>query len=82
MPVPDYQSLMLPVLRALKDGDCVDTKALNERVSELLQLSPADLSETLSSGQNTLKNRVAWAKTYLKSAGLLSSPQRGHSVIT
>jgi restriction system protein len=82
MAVPDYQSLMLPVLMAstageVRIGDAVD------RLAELLNLTPDDRAQLLPSGKQTLfGNRVHWAKTYLSKAGLLESTRRGHFKIT
>ncbi len=82
MPVPDYQTLMLPVLRSSKEGevrigDVVDKLAIE------LDLTDDDLSEMLPSGkQSTFSNRVHWAKTYLKQAGLVEPTRRGHFRIT
>lgn len=83
MPIPDYQTAMLPLLRLAGDGqehrfrDAVDTLA-----SEF-QLSDAERSELLPSGTAFLfNNRVGWASTYLKQAGLLSALKRGVFRIT
>src|SRR5271165_498541 len=82
MAVPDYQSLMLPLLRAstadeVRIGDAVD------RLAEQLNLSPDERAQLLPSGKQTLfGNRVHWANTYLAKAGLLESTRRGHFRIT
>jgi restriction system protein len=82
MTVPDYQSLMLPVLLAstigeVRIGDAVD------RLADQLNLTPEDRAQLLPSGKQTLLgNRVHWAKTYLTKAGLLESTRRGHFRIT
>jgi restriction system protein len=82
MPVPDYQSLMLPVLLVsaadeIRIGDAVD------RLAEQLNLTPDERTQLLPSGKQTLfGNRVHWAKTYLTKAGLLESTRRGHFRIT
>jgi restriction endonuclease Mrr len=61
MPVPDFQSLMLPVLRAVANGD-ISAADLRSRLAEDLRLTEADLSEMLPSGrQTTFANRTAWA---------------------
>ena len=62
MPVPDFQSLTLPVLREFADGAEHATKEIRQHVAERLQLTPEDLAEVLSSGHQTrFANRVAWA---------------------
>lgn len=82
MPIPDFQSLMLPVLKLFGDGV--------ENVAECLPhlqtqfaLSDEEAQELVPSGSMTiLKNRTHWARTYLSKAGLLTSPQRNQHVIT
>lgn len=82
MAVPDYQSLMLPVLKSaavdeVRIGDVV------ARLADELELSEADRAEMLPSGrQTTFANRVHWAKTYLKQAGLIDPTRRAHFQIT
>lgn len=84
MAVPDYQSLMLPVLRFAGEGkDETSTGAAVEVLAKELGLTEEDLKEMLPSGiQSTFVNRVGWASTYLKKAGLLESTRRGHYRIT
>lgn len=82
MTVPDYQSLMLPVLKTALAGE-VRVGDVVEQLAGELGLSEADRAELLPSGrQTTFANRVHWAKTYLKQAGLINSPRRAHFVIT
>ena len=83
MPVPDFQTLMLPVLREFADGAEHATKDIRQRVADRLQLAPADIAELVpSGGQTRLANRVAWAHVYMKRAGLLASARRGVYRIT
>src|SRR4051794_12407804 len=78
MPVPDYQECMLPVLELLADGQDHKLRDLTKAVADRFKLSDAERAEILPSGQQTMiSNRVAWAKTYLKKAGLLANPVRG-----
>lgn len=80
--VPDYQSLMRPVLECAAEGEVriSDVVAL---LGEKLSLSHEDKDEVLPSGKQTrFANRVHWAKSYLKQAGLVKSTRRGHFVIT
>ena len=78
MPVPDFQSLMLPTLNALSDGAAAPIRAVRERVADAEGLSPDELREMLPSGhQPVFNNRVGWALTYLQRAGLLESVRRG-----
>lgn len=82
MAVPDYQSLMLPVLRQASKGEVRIGDAV-EHLSEQLGLSDEDRAELLPSGKQTvMANRVHWAKTYLKQAGLVESTRRAHFKIT
>jgi restriction system protein len=74
---------MLPLLRFAADGK---EHALKEAVAGLaveFQLTDAEKNEYLPSGQQTVfQNRVGWARTYMKKAGLLASPRRGFLAIT
>ena len=83
MPVPDYQTVMLPVLQCIADGEEHSMKEVYQKIAEMFQLSDEEKAERLpSGGQSTFENRVGWAKTYLKKSGLLSSPRRGVIRIT
>ena len=83
MAVPKYNELMKPLLMAIKDGGNYKIKDVTATLAKQLGLSTEDLAEMLPSGRQTVfKNRVGWAKTYLKKAGLLDSPARATIVIT
>ena len=84
MAVPDYQSLMLPLLEfARARSDEVSTDEAVEALAAELGLTEADLREMLPSGvQTTFANRVGWAATYMKKAGLLEPTRRGYYRIT
>jgi len=83
MAVPDFQTLMLPVLREFADRLEHATKEVRQRVADRLQMTPADIAELVpSGGQTRLANRVAWAHVYMKRAGLLASTRRGVYRIT
>lgn len=78
MPIPDYQTLMLPLLRFAADGNDHTTREAVEVLATEFQLTPAERNELLASGQQAIfNNRVGWANSYLKKAGLLESPRRG-----
>jgi restriction system protein len=78
MSVPDFQTLMLPVLKQLSSNGEQPPAAIREAVANAFQLTPEDLAEMLPSGrQATFANRVAWALGYLKQAALAESPRRG-----
>jgi restriction system protein len=77
MPIPDFQSVMLPLLQVLSDGKEWKMRDATDAIAARFQLSPAERSEMLPSGQQTLlSNRVGWAKTHLKGAGLILNPSR------
>ena len=84
MAIPDYQSVMLPLLRfaAEKKGETSTGEAV-EVLSKEFGLTDEDLRELLPSGiQSTFVNRVGWASTYMKKAGLLEATRRGYFRIT
>lgn len=81
--IPDYQTLMLPVLKLAADGAEHKFSHAVELLAEELSLSTEERNELLPSGsQAVFNNRVGWARSYLKQAGLLSSPKRGFFTIT
>lgn len=84
MAVPDYQSLILPLLQfVVKKGDETSTSEAVEALAKELGLTDEDLKEMLPSGiQSTFFNRVGWASTYMKKAGLLEATRRGFYQIT
>lgn len=80
--IPDYQTLMLPVLRLA--AECETRVAdVAERIADDLGLTPEERDELLPSGrQRLLHNRIHWAKFYMNKAGLIASPARGRFVAT
>jgi len=83
MAVPDFQTLMRPVLVALEDGTPHSTKAIRDVLAEEFELTPEDLAEKIPSGRaKTFQNRVGWALTYMLRAGLLSRPKRSTYQLT
>lgn len=83
MAIPDYQSCMLPLLGFYADGREKTFRETVEALAEGFQLSDEERREMLPSGQQEVfANRVGWARTYLKKAGLIESPRRGISRIT
>jgi restriction system protein len=80
--IPDYETLMLPVLKAAAGGEVAIRDCIS-RIADHLGLSGAERNEMLPSGkQTTFANRVHWARTYLAQAGLLEATRRGHFQIT
>jgi len=84
MAVPDYQSVMLPLLRFTGErNDEASTGEAVEVLAKEFKLTDEDLKEMLPSGiQSTFVNRVGWAATYMKKAGLLEATRRGYYRIT
>ncbi len=82
MPIPDFQTAMLPVLSAFKDGANSVSDVLPVLVNQF-GITPAEQAKTIPSGRLTsLQSRAHWARTYLSKAGLLISPKRNQHVIT
>jgi restriction system protein len=83
MPIPDYQSLMLPVLEVSSDNQEHSLRETIQILANKFELSDSEKRELLPSGaQPVFDNRVGWARTYLKKAGLLNSTKRGFFKIT
>lgn len=82
MGIPDYQTVMLPLLRLTSDGKEHQIREAVERLANQFNLSEGERKETLPSGGTIFDNRVGWARTYLKKAGLLSYPKRTYFAIT
>jgi restriction system protein len=81
--IPDYQSLMLPVLTYVSDGVEHRMAEVIVGLADVFKLTEAERLELLPSGQTPLfNNRVHWAKTYLKKAALIDSPKRATIIIT
>lgn len=76
--LPDYQSIMLPLLKIVADEQEHTIRDLIESLASIFDVKEDERKMLLSSGnQPIFDNRVGWAKTYLKKAGLLESPRRG-----
>ncbi len=74
---------MLPLLRYFADGVEHTQRDVLPVMAEKFQLTDMELAEQLPTGrQGRFDNRVAWAKTYLKQAGLLENVKRGVFRIT
>ncbi|MFZ1989902.1 MAG: restriction endonuclease [Alphaproteobacteria bacterium] len=80
MPIPDYQALMLPVLRAAARGE-TRVPEVADTLADELGLSQEERDQLLPSGrQRLLHNRIHWAKFYMHKAGLIDQPRRGQFV--
>jgi restriction system protein len=83
MPIPDFQSLMRPLLEAHADGKEHINRDLVAQLGEQFGLTEEERREMLPSGGARLfDNRIGWAKSHITQAGLLNSPRRAVSVIT
>jgi restriction system protein len=83
MPIPDYQSIMLPLLKFAGDKKEHSIREAIEHIANIFNLSEEERREVLPSGQQyIIDNRVSWARTFLKKAGLLESTKRSYFKIT
>ena len=83
MAIPDYQTIMLPLLKFAGDGQEHSLRETIDFLAHEFNLSDEERKEFLPSGsQATFDNRVGWARTYMKKAGLLESTRRGYFCIT
>jgi restriction system protein len=83
MAIPDYQTVMLPLLRFAADKREHSTREAIEELANHFSLTEDERKELLPGGsQATFDNRVGWARTYMRKAGLLESPRRGYFTIT
>lgn len=83
MSIPDFQTLMRPLLELHSDGKEHINRELVNALSQQFSLSDEERREMLPSGRaKTFDNRVGWAKTYISNAGLIESPKRSVSIIT
>lgn len=82
MAVPDFQTLMLPILRLAATGEIKSSSAI-VAMADQFSLSDEERKELLPSGrQSKIANRVHWAVTHLAKAGLLNRPRRGHFALS
>lgn len=83
MSLPTYDQLALPLMLLLSELDQpIKISDAANILAERSKLSSEVLSQTLPSGKNIFKDRVAWSKTYLVKAGLINQPQRGYCEIS
>ena len=83
MAIPDYQSLMLPVLKIAGDGNQHNTRETITLLADQFGLTDAERKQMLASGvASVFDDRFGWARYYLKRAGLLQNPKRGYFQIT
>ena len=81
--IPDYQTIMLPLLKVMNDKNTHKLRNLIELLQTKFQLTEAEKNELLPSGSQAIfDNRVGWAKFYLEKANLLKTEKRGFYRIT
>jgi len=81
--VPDFQTIMRPLLAALDDGEAQSVKSVRAALAARFALTQDDLDEMIPSGRaKTFSNRVGWATTYLYRAGVIERPKRSTYRIT
>ena len=82
-PIPDFQTLMLPLLTYIGDTIEHSNSETTQHLATQFNLSEDQLKEMLPSNKQAIfYNRVAWAKAYLKMAGLIENTRRGYFKIT
>lgn len=81
--IPTYEEILLPFLKHLKDGSEHSLSETHDALAQEFSLSEEEVRELLPSGQQAIfRNRIGWARTYLKKAGLVVSTKRAHFKIT
>lgn len=81
--IPKYEEIMLPFLKYLSDEKVHSLSKTHDALAMEFKLTDDELRELLPSGQQPIfRNRLGWARTYLKKAGLLTSPKRAHFEIS
>ncbi len=78
MPVPTFDNLFNPLLQAIHElGGSASLAEQEDKVAQILQLSPSDLEEIHRGNRTKFSYRLAWARTYLKNYGVLENSARG-----
>lgn len=80
--IPTYEEIMLPLLKILSDGGIHNYKEFEEKLKEEFNLTEEEANLRLQSGKRIFYDRIGWAATYLKKAGLIESPKRREFKIT
>ena len=79
MAIPDFQTIMLPFMLHIADGQEHTTTETHDTLAKVFNLTDEEANQYLPSGnQKTFYNRVFWAKAHLKMAGLIENIKRGH----
>jgi restriction system protein len=82
MPIPDYQTLMLPLLKHSQNKE-TRVPEIEPKIADEFGLSQPDRDQMLPSGrQKVIHNRLHWAKFYLSKAGLVESAPQNRFIAT
>ena len=82
MPIPDFQTVMRPLMDLISDGKEHTMREALDSLADHFELTDKDRQQLLpSGGQDVFTNRVAWAKTHLRMAGLIETTARGTSLM-
>lgn len=82
MTIPDFQTVMRPVLVQLSDGEIHPTKWLIDTLADQFKITEEERTRLITSRSKKWNGRVNWAITYLAQAGLVERPRRAHARIT
>lgn len=83
MAIPDFQSIMLPLLQFLGDQKERSNQEINDELVQHFSLTPEEVNEFYPTGNGKIfYDRISWAKSYMKKALLITSSRRGYSKIT
>lgn len=81
--IPDFQTAMLPLLQSIKDGKVYNSWEIRQKMISFFSISDVEQKEKTPNGKQLLYyNRIAWSISYLRTANLLFSPERGKYQIT
>lgn len=83
MPIPDFQTLMLPILEFISDGNEYSGSEIEVYLAKNINISDNERQQILPSRkQQIFTNRIGWAKADLKGAKLIDSPKSSFTIIT
>ena len=82
MNMPKYDEVLYPFLEILQDGNEHRIKEIRKHCADSLNLTEEEINASFPSGGNIFKDRVGWARTYLRKAKLISSPEQTVYLIT
>ena len=81
--IPDYQSIMLPLLELAQDGETHELQSATQFIAQTFGVTDDERRQLLPSDTSTVfRNRIGWAITHLTKANLLERPRRASIRIT